>query len=195
VRECAGHVEEEDLIEAVTGCPCSAEATPGTLSWRAAMVRAVTYATQRPFRAELETLMTRVSEGSDGGDLAELLPKLTVRRYVRCTPGMPPALTDFGWAYLKARAGGRRVTDVTVRSVDVEAQTAEVIIPAFSADQPVTVPLDQILNSRTGLTVETAGTVTLYAEVNTDALRAEHVVLTRVHNPAAETAERAGGGR
>lgn len=194
VQECAGLVEAA-FRQRVSACPCSAEATPGTLAWRAAMVRSVTFATERPLRKDLETLLDRIAEGAALGDLGKLLPKLTVRRYVAYGEGGEPVLTDFGWAYLRARGGGRRTAAVTVTSVDVVARTAEVLVPAFSAEQPVTVPMDQVLTSRTGLTVETAPGATLYAEVNADALRAEHVVLTRVHDPAAAAAVRPEGVR
>lgn len=194
VQECAGLVEAQ-LRQRVSACPCSAEATPGTLAWRAAMVRAVTFATERPLRKDLETLLDRLSEGAELAELGELLPKLTVRRYVAYAEGGEPVLTDFGWAYLRARDGGRRTAAVTVTSVDVAAQTAEVLVPAFSADQPVTVPLAQVLTSRTGLTVATAPGAILYAEVNAGALRAEHVVLTRVGDPAAAAAVRPEGVR
>jgi len=209
VLRCVGHVGDENLRETVNGCPCSAESTPGTLSWRSAMVRATTFATQRPLDAEVETLLSRISEGDDLEGLVEevesteddeddedgedgedkpgparWLRLLTLRGYVIRPAGGLPAVTDFGWAYLRGRSGGRRVAGVTIRSLDEQARTAVVEIPAFAVDQPVTVPMDQILNSRTGLTPQTAVGAIVYAEVNTDALRAEHVVLTRVQDPS-----------
>ncbi|MGW2951602.1 hypothetical protein [Streptomyces eurythermus] len=184
LSECAGHVDQADLIARVTGCPCSAESTRGTLSWRAAMVRAVTFATEKPLRPELESLLTRIGEGEPLTDSVHLLPKLTVRRYVLWRPGTDPVVTDFGWAYIGARWGARRTTSaVTIESVAVASRTAQVLATAFSTDELVTVPLDQVVNSRTGLTVETAGSAVLYAELNPDAPAADLVVLTKVQNP------------
>lgn len=192
LSECSGQVDDEELLERVTGCPCSAESTRGTLSWRAAMIRAVTFATERPLRPELELLLTRISEDEPYADAAALLPKLAVRRYVRWRPGMEPKVTDFGWAYIGARWGRRMTSLVTVKSVDVEAATAQVLATSFSTDEPVTVPLHQVVNSRTGLTVETAGGATLYAELNADAHAADLVVLTKVSNPAMAVTARPG---
>jgi hypothetical protein len=193
VSECAGHVADPELLERVSDCPCSAESTPGTLSWRAAMVRATTFATEKPLRPELESLMTRLSEAAPYADLAGLLPKLAVRRYIVWRPGLEPHLTEFGWAYIRARWGAPRVTSsVTIRALDLTARTAEVIATAFSATQPVTVPLDQVVNTRTGLTAENAVLAVLYADVNADALRAEQVVLTKVYNPLAVVDARPG---
>lgn len=184
VRECAGHVGDETLIERVTGCPCSAESTRGTLAWRAGMVRAVTFATEKPLRQELEELLALVAADGELGDLADLLPKVAVRRYVWWRPGTRPVLTDFGRAYLEARTGSRVESQVTVRSVDPAARTALAVIPAYSADQTVTVPLDILANSRTQLDAESLPTATLYAEINPGAREADDVVVTKVRNPA-----------
>ncbi|WP_328434507.1 hypothetical protein [Streptomyces sp. NBC_00425] len=193
VRECSGHVDDDELIERVTGCPCSAESTRGTLSWRAAMIRAVTFATEKPLRRELEGLLTRIAEGDPFDDSRDLLPKLAVRRYVYWRPGREPVVSDFGWAYIRARWGAGRIdAPVTVRSVDVAARTAQALVSAFSADQLVTVPLDQVVNSRTGLTLEAFGD-TLYAEVNADARTADDVVLTKVRNPSLPAQFKPGG--
>ncbi|MDQ1018802.1 hypothetical protein [Streptomyces afghaniensis] len=184
VSECSGHVDDESLVDRVTGCPCSAESTRGTLSWRAGMVRATTFATERPLREELERLLNLVADGQDLGGLAELLPKVVVRRYVRWAPGQQPELTDFGRAYLDARKGPRVESLVSVQSVDEAARTVVALIPAYSADQPVTVPMDLLANSRTELGPPVLTSATLYAEVNPGARAADDVVLTKVRNPA-----------
>jgi hypothetical protein len=186
VLECSGHVDAEpELVERVTNCPCSAESTRGTLSWRAAMVRAVTFATEKPLREELDRLLRRIADGEQYGGFIDLLPKLTVRRYVKWAPGLAPELTDFGRAYLDARRGVPRVESlVRVLSVDEDARTVQAALPAFSVDQPVTVPLDILANSRTELSPKNLEGVTLYAEVNPDAREADDVVLTKVRNPA-----------
>lgn len=200
VLRCAGHVGAPDLVATVNGCPCSAESTPGTLAWRSAMVRATTFATQRPLDADVEALLSRVSEGDDLEGLVEevdtaeddedepgparWLRLLNLRGYVIRPEGGLPAVTDFGRAYLRGRSDVRRTAAVTIRSLDERARTAEVVIPAFAAEQPVTVLMDQVVCSRTGLTPQTAVGAIVYAEVNTDALRAEHVVLTRVQDPS-----------
>lgn len=184
VLRCVNHVDAEELKESVRECPCSAESTRGTLAWRAAMVRAVTFATEKPLRPEVERLLTDVYEAElPNGEREALMPILAVRRYVTWAPGSVAQITDFGCAYVWARRGVRTESVVSVLSVDVEARTAQVIIPAFSADQPVTVMMDQLVNSRTEVTVETVLTVPLYAEVNPDAVTAEFVVLTKVRNP------------
>ncbi|MFD0209194.1 hypothetical protein ACFVH9_08650 [Streptomyces hirsutus] len=192
VLGCVGHAGDE-AVERVRGCPCSAESTKGTLAWRAGMIRAVTFATEKPLREALEQLLFRIADGEGCGSLADLLPKLTVRRYVRVRPDGAPELTDFGRAYVGARRGARRIMSVvTVRFVDREARTVQVLIPSFSSDQLVTAPMDQLVNSRTGLTVDTAGSVTLHADVNVDAREADDVVLTKVRNPHLGAASRPG---
>lgn len=201
VLRCAGHVGPSELRGHVEGCPCSAASTPGTLAWRAAMVRATTFATQRPMDAEAEALLILISEGAvDVDDMVRAvfaeddadepdeevkrLRLLKLRGYMQRGECGAPALTDFGRAYLRARSGHRQTTAVTIQSIDQKGRTAVVEIPAFAVDQPVTVLLDQLCNSRTGLDPKAAVGALLYAEVNTDALRAEHVVLTRVQDPS-----------
>lgn len=184
VMECSGHVDGTEAIARVTGCPCSAESTRGTLSWRAAMVRATTFATEKPLREELELLLLLVADGQELGARVELLPKVTVRRYVRWAPGRAPELTDFGRAYLDARKGPRVESLVAVQSVNEAARTVQALIPAYSAEQPVTVPMDLLANSRTQVDPPALTAVTLYVEVNPGARTADDVVLTKVRNPA-----------
>ncbi|MCX4458489.1 hypothetical protein OOK58_42005 [Streptomyces sp. NBC_01728] len=197
VLECSGHVDAEpELVERVTNCPCSAESTRGTLSWRAAMVRAVTFATEKPLREELEALLARIGDGPVDGGLEPLLPKVVVRRYVKWAPGLTPELTDFGRAYLDAWRGVPRVESlVRVLSVDEDARTVQTALPAFSVDQPVTVPLDILANSRTELSPKGLEGVTLYAEVNPGARAADDVVLTKVRNPAVARPDSPDGGQ
>ncbi|MEU6595416.1 hypothetical protein ABZ923_40525 [Streptomyces sp. NPDC046881] len=183
VSECAGHVDDAEVIERVTNCPCSAESTRGTLSWRAGMVRATTFATEKPLRPELEQLLRAVADGRVPG-YVELLPKLTVRRYVRWALGMQPTLTDFGRAYLDARQGPRVESPVAVQSVDEATRTVQALIPKYSAEQPVTVPMDLLANSRTQVGPAGLTEATLYAEVNPGACQADDVVLTKVRNAA-----------
>ncbi|MEU7323322.1 hypothetical protein ABZ682_22640 [Streptomyces griseoviridis] len=191
VSECSGHVDAPELIERVTACPCSAETTRGTLSWRAGMVRATTFATEKPLRGELEELLARVAEGQEHGGLAALMPKLLVRRYTSWVPGSgePAKVTDFGRAYLDAKAGPRVESLVSVQSVDADARTVQALVPAFSAEQPVTVPMDLLANSRTKLSTPGLTSATLYAEVNPGARTADDVVLTKVRNPVLDVAE------
>ncbi|MFI2434741.1 hypothetical protein [Streptomyces sp. NPDC018693] len=184
VMECSGHVDDVEAIAQVTNCPCSAESTRGTLSWRAAMVRAATFATEKPLREELERLLQGLADGRVQAGFMEALPKLTVRRYVRWAPGRLPELTDFGRAYLDARQGPRVESLVAVQSVDEATRTVQALIPAYSADQPVTVPMDLLANSRTQVGPAGLTEVTLYAEVNPGARDADSVVLTKVRNPA-----------
>ncbi|MER6367326.1 hypothetical protein ABT255_02920 [Streptomyces mirabilis] len=193
LSECAGHVNAPELVERVGNCPCSAERTRGTLSWRAAMVRAVTFATEKPLREALEALLARIADGPVDGGLEPLLPKVVVRRYVKWAPGLTPELTDFGRAYLDARRGVPRVESlVLVLSGDEDARTVQAAVPAFSADQLVTVPLDLVANSRTELGPKDLESVTLYAEVNPGAREADDVVLTKVRNPAMAVTARPG---
>ncbi|MFF5968161.1 hypothetical protein ACFY64_31460 [Streptomyces collinus] len=195
VMECKGSTEG-DAVERVANCPCSAESTRGTLSWRAGMVRATTFATERPLREELEHLLRRIADGQVNG-FTELLPKLVVRRYVSWTPGAATqvAVTDFGRAYLDARDKPRTESLVAVQTVDEAARTVQAIIPAFSADQPVTVPMDILANSHTELGPPALTEATLYAEVNPGAREADHVVLTKVRNAALAVASPPGGDR
>ncbi|MDX3345986.1 hypothetical protein PV387_23140 [Streptomyces sp. ME02-6987-2C] len=193
VNECAGNVDDQSLIERVTDCPCSAESTEGTLAWRAAMYRAVAFATERPLREPVERLLTLIADGQDYAELADLMPKLAVRRYVRWLPGRLLELTEFGRAYVDARRAPRVESLVSVLSVDEAARTVQAIVPAFSAEQPVTVPLDLVASKKTGLGPSELTEATMYAEVNPGAREADLVVLTKIRNPAVEVPYKPGG--
>lgn len=179
--ECAGHVED-DYKATVRRCPCSAESTRGTLAWRAAMMRAVTAGTEKPLQADVEALLAALAAGEQLTDPTELLPQLTVRRYVAIENGRP-VVTEFGRTYLTARAEPRTATPVVVHDVDQKARTARVVVVAYNTETPVTVPMDQLANSHTGLTPDQLHGKVLHAETNTRVDDPDDVVLTRVRNP------------
>ncbi|MFJ3249167.1 hypothetical protein [Streptomyces sp. NPDC086782] len=179
--ECRGHVDDSRRA-VVERCPCSAESTRGTLAWRAARIRAVTAATEKLLPADTEALLRSLVGGEPVTDPAGLLPQLTVRRYVTFE-GNRPVVTELGRAYLGARVEPRTATPVLVQDVDQKARTARVVVVGYSTETPVTVPMDQLANGHTGLTVDQLPGKVLHAEANTQAGDPDDIVLTRVRNP------------
>lgn len=178
VLECTGHSNQESK-GTVRNCPCSAEATKGTLAWRAAKIRAVTAGTERPLTDDVEEVLRQIAARGSIVDPKGLLQQLTDRRYVTFEQ-IRPVLTDFGRTYLDARTGSRTSTSILVHDVDSKARTARVVVVAFSSDRPVTVPLDHLANSRTGLKPDELPGKVLHAEANCQAQDPDDVVLTKV---------------
>ncbi|TFV33141.1 hypothetical protein E4K10_30120 [Streptomyces sp. T1317-0309] len=182
VLECTGHSNQESK-GTVRNCPCSAEATKGTLAWRAAKIRAVTAGTERPLAEEVEEVLRQIAAGGPIVDPKGLLQQLTDRRYVTFEQ-IRPVLTDFGRTYLDARTGTRTGTPVVVHDVDRKARTVRVVVVGYSPDRQVTVPLDHLANSRTGLKPDELPGKVLHAKANCQAEDLDDVVLTQVQPPA-----------
>lgn len=183
VHECRGLTPEE-YRETVHGCPCSAATTRGTHAWRAAQVRVTRLATERPLPLPAEELLRELAAGRvpvlpD----RQVLASLKVRGLaVEVDFGL--LATELGRVYLAARAGGRAVTRVVVRSVDVETRTALVMVEGWSDRAPVTVLLGS-LRAASCLDAEALPGLDFEAEANLDALEADDVVLTRIAGPTA----------
>lgn len=106
------------------------------------------------------------------------LVALRLRQFVQ-TRGDLLAVTDLGRAYLAARDGRRIATTAHVELVDVEENTARVLVDAWSQDQAVTVLLDQLAHA-VGLEAYELPGLWLDVTANVDAERAEEVVLTGI---------------
>ncbi|QNT94847.1 hypothetical protein HEP81_04574 [Streptomyces griseofuscus] len=181
VSRCEGHTSDETR-PTVADCPCSAETTPGTMAWHMARIRAVTAAKMKPLDAAAENLLRTVATDQPVTDEAELLPQLTLRRYVELIGGQP-RLTQFGRLYLDARVQQWAATAVTVVDVDKKTRMARVVLGRRSGESTVDVPMYQLANSSTGLGADELPGVTLHAYANTAAVHDADVVLLGVSNP------------
>lgn len=194
VMKCAGHVDGPHR-ETVRECPCSAESTRGTLSWRAAKIRAVTAATTAPLSPAAEELLKAIAQEEAVTD-AEGTRQLVLRGYVDFAENRPVA-TEFGRTYLTARTEPRFSTTVYVEAVDPKARAASVIIAGWHTTTPVTVPLDLLLIA-TGLKAEELTGRFLEAVANCEAGEADDLVLTDIrglpHPAPAATVEPAADG-
>lgn len=180
-RRCMG-LTPADFKDTVSGCPCSAEATKHTASWRAAQVRVTRQALELPVTADAETLLRSMAQdGPTVQDRAGLLPSLQVRGLVRFVDSRPH-ITDLGRTYLAARDDVRAVTTVRVVCIDQMARTAEVEVAVWGGDEPVTVLLEQILTD-TGVSADQVVGRLLAADANCHARSADELVLTGFRVP------------
>lgn len=182
-RCCSGQeLRDPSLVAVVSGCPCSAETTPGTHAWRAAMVRITRHALERPLRTPA-ALLLRALATDESAEVVEdpenLLGMLKAYKYVAVDPGDRLVITDFGRRYLQARTESRFATPVEVVAVDQEARTAAVIVVGWHLEKHVTVLMDQLTNE-TGLKPGELVGVFLEAEANCHAETADEVVLTNI---------------
>lgn len=180
VMQCSGSTGT-DAMQLVSGCPCSAETTPGTHAWRLAQIRITRHATERPLRTPAALLLRVLERAEDGPveDPEDLLGMLKAYKFATVGAHGRPVITDFGRRYLQARTETRLTTPVEVKSVDLKARTAHVIVAGWHLERDVTVLLDQLL-SETGLPAEELPRRPLEAEANCRAQTAEEVVLTKV---------------
>lgn len=179
VLECAG-CTHADLKATVAGCPCSAATTEGTAAWRAGMVTATLQAVELPLPDPLEAFLRALAAGeTEVSDPHGFLLALRLRQFVQTGPDFNAlAVTSLGRAYLTARDGRRTTTTAHVELVDAEANTARLLVDAWSQDQAVTVLLDQL--APTGLEPYELPGLWLDVTANLDAARAEEVVLTGI---------------
>ncbi|MGW6391123.1 hypothetical protein ACWFR1_11600 [Streptomyces sp. NPDC055103] len=178
---CQGHVDDKHR-ETVYGCPCSAETTKHTASWRMAQVRVTRMAREMPLVPEAEALLRVLASGSTTADDEGVFPQLKLRGLGQLVHGLP-AITPLGHTYLAARADERAATAVRVVDVDKKARTARVEVAAWRPDEPVTVLMDQI-TSDSGLDVDSLPDRWLTAEANCHAEHADRLVLTGFRNSA-----------
>ncbi|MGX1513948.1 hypothetical protein [Streptomyces collinus] len=180
VQQCSGSTDAQ-AMQLVSGCPCSAETTPGTHAWRAARIRVTRHATERPLRTPA-VLLLRVLESAEDGpveDPEDMLGMLKAYRFVTVDGDGRPVITDLGRRYLQARTESRYATPVEVKSVDVKARTAQVVVIGWHLGRDVTVLLDQLLTD-TRLAAEELPGRFLEAEANCRAETADELVLTKV---------------
>lgn len=181
VLECVGHAGDTDK-EQVRGCPCSAETAEGSLSWRAAKIRAVNHALGRPLGTHAENTLRDLAAGQAVPGGRDQVRHLVLWRYAHVADGRA-SITELGHAYLAGRDEPRLATFVHVQSVDEEARTANVVVIGWSLEHEVTVPMDQLTNA-TALTPQALVGRRLEAMANCGATRADDVVLTGVVLPA-----------
>ncbi|MFD3608973.1 hypothetical protein ACFWXA_13030 [Streptomyces atroolivaceus] len=172
---CQGHVDDKHR-ETVYGCPCSAETTKHTASWRMAQVRVTRMARELPILPEAEAMLRALAAGSTTADEEGVFPQLKLRGLGQLVHGLP-GITPLGHTYLAAREDVRAATAVRVVDVDKKARTARVEVAAWRPDEPVTVLLDQII-SDSGLDVDSLPDRWLTAEANCHAEHADRLVLT-----------------
>ncbi|MFJ4627094.1 hypothetical protein [Streptomyces sp. NPDC088847] len=175
---CSG-LTDASLMQIVSGCPCSAETTPGTHAWRAAHIRITRHATERPLVAPAATLLHALAAGGPSEDPEGMFGILLAHRYAARDVDGRPVVTAFGRRYLEARSEDRFPTPVQVEAVDVKARTATVVVVGWHLTQAVTVLLDQ-LTTETGLKAEELPGKFLEAEANCRAATADEIVLTTV---------------
>lgn len=175
LHRCYGLTPEEHRAT-VDGCPCSAEWTRHTASWRIAQVRATRLARELPLTEDVEALLRAMAAGAQVQDPAELFPQLKLRGLGQLVHGMP-AITPLGHTYLAGRDDVRSVTGVRVVDVDEKARTVRVEVPAWRPDELVTVLLDQVL-SDTGFPVDEVAGRWFEAEANYEAPTPDRLVLT-----------------
>ncbi|XVV35052.1 hypothetical protein ACQPXT_13790 [Streptomyces sp. CA-100214] len=179
---CSGqHLREDSTRQIVAGCPCSAETAEGTHAWRAAMIRIVRHATERPLRTPAALLLRALetAEARDAEDPENMLGMLKAYRYAAATDQGRPVITEFGRRYLAARTGPRFTTPVEVEAVDHKARTATVVVVGWHLERGVTVLLDQLTNE-TKLKAEELPGKHLEAEANCRAATADEIVLTKI---------------
>ncbi|WP_328638452.1 hypothetical protein [Streptomyces canus] len=177
---CSG-VTDPSTMQLVSGCPCSAEKTPGTHAWRLARIRITKHATERPLRTSA-ALLLRVLERAEEGDVEDpedMLGMLKAYGYAAVDEHDRPVITTFGRRYLEARTESRFTTPVEVEAVDHKERTATVIVVGWHLERAVTVLLDQ-LTTETGLKAEELPGKHLEAQANCRAATADEVVLTCV---------------
>lgn len=178
VLECVGNTRTE-FAATVAGCPCSAETTRGTHTWRMARMSVTRHAAEAPLPHAAEGILRALADGADPvSDPAGLITPLRVCRYVTVDNGTP-SITDLGHAYLTARDEPRFVTPVEVAAVDVDTCTARVVVVGWNPTATVTVLLDQ-LTQATGLKAEELPGRHLEAVANCRTEDPDDIVLTYI---------------
>ncbi|MGW6456317.1 hypothetical protein ACWF94_10385 [Streptomyces sp. NPDC055078] len=175
VLRCYGHTSDETQ-ELVRACPCSAETTRHTTSWRAAQVRVTRMARQLPLPPGAEALLRALAAGQVVSNPTEV-SQLKLRALAQVLDARP-AITDLGRTYLRARDGVWEPATVRVLDIDVSTRTVLVECGAWKPGVAVTVLLDQIL-SESGVAV---GSVPgwLSADANVQAEDADQMVMVGV---------------
>ncbi|MCX4550538.1 MULTISPECIES: hypothetical protein [unclassified Streptomyces] len=176
----------------VDGCPCSAETTRRTAAWRAAQVRVTRLARELPMLPEAEGLLRELAAGRSVEDLNAWWPQLKLRGLAQIVHALP-AITPLGHTYLSARDDVRGTAAVRVIDVDQQTRLARVEVAAWRPDEPVTVPLHQIL-SDTGLTPDVLPGQWLTADANCHAQDIDHLVLVDFKGAATPPDGWMGGG-
>lgn len=178
VLECAGCTDAEHQAT-VVGCPCSSSSTEGTAAWRMSMVAATLQAVELPLPDPMEAHLRALADDGRGVvDPHHFHLALRLRGFVQ-TRGDVLEVTSQGRAYLAARDGGRVAVRGRVLDVDVEENTARVLLDVCREDQRATVLVDQ-LSGVTGVDVYELPGLDLEVVANVDAERVEDIVLTRI---------------
>lgn len=175
---CTGLVRSDELRQITANCPCAAESTEGTLLWHCARVRAVLHAENRPLTVDVEDMLKTIGAGRKVYDPSGLMPQLTFRRFVAFENNRP-VVTEFGRLYLAARIEERRLSPIIVHSVNQPARTCQVVVVGWRADEPVTLPMDQLIAATRVTPGELPGTV-VQGFANCGAASARDLVVSRV---------------
>lgn len=178
---CQGHVDDAHR-ETVYGCPCSAETTKHTASWRMAQVRVTLMAREQPLAPTAVALLRALAAGGAVEDTEGAFPQLKIRGLAQLVH-LLPSITPLGRTYLAACEDVRETTSVRVLSVDTKTRTAQVEVAAWRPGEPVTVLLDQVA-SDSGLDVASLPDQWLTAVANCPAENADRLVLTGFRSSA-----------
>ncbi|MDX3067290.1 hypothetical protein PV518_34835 [Streptomyces sp. ND04-05B] len=179
--QCYGHVNDPQLVPAVSACPCSADKTRGTHAWRLAQIRVVKHATEHPLPKTAETVLRALAGNELVEDPAGELCGLRSRGYV---DGDETAwrITRLGRRYLSALDEPRYTSAVYVKSVDVATRTAKVVVIGWHMHKEVTVLADQLGNA-VDLPLPKLPGLYLDAKVNLGVTDPDDLVLTRIQMP------------
>ncbi|MFC9604619.1 hypothetical protein ACFTTN_14310 [Streptomyces niveus] len=180
VMRCYGLTSEEHRAT-VEVCPCSAETTKHTASWRSAQIRVTRLAREKPLSEDVEEFLRSMAAGVVPDDPDDLYPQLQVRGLGQLVHGLH-AITPLGHTYLAARDDVRTVVAVKIVDIDVKARTARVEVAAWRLGEPVTVLLDQIVTDAR-VDAESLPGMWLDVEANCRADSADRLVLTHFRKP------------
>jgi hypothetical protein len=185
-HECHGLTPEE-YRATVYGCPCSSRLTRGTHAWRLDRIRATRYATEYPLAPAAEVALRALVHGEVVDDMP-MLARLRIAGFVAEPAEGTFTVTELGTYYLNTRSDPRFPTSVEVLSVDVKTRSAQCLVLSWSATEPVTVLLDQLLVDTERTADELPG-MALEAHANHLAATADDVVLTRITVPVEAVVE------
>ncbi|MDX2645073.1 hypothetical protein PV341_16170 [Streptomyces sp. PA03-1a] len=178
VSACAGSTPAEHR-PTVDGCPCSAESTTGTAAWHAAKIALTRLAMGKGLSEEAEELLRGLADGEVLDGPLGPLQEVTKRWLVRFVD-LRLQVTDLGHVYLSGRRLGEwKRGPVVVMDVDERARTAQVVVTAWKTDEPVTVPVDQLVGA-SGLQPGDLLGKFLDAAANCAVEDADHIVLLEI---------------
>ncbi|MFF4388516.1 hypothetical protein ACFY0G_17315 [Streptomyces sp. NPDC001552] len=179
---CGGHVDtkplDEEHLEKVKTCPCSAATTKRTAAWRRAQIDVAELARKKPLLPPVEALLRALADDPMAPDPHSLFDGLERLSLVTRVHDLP-ALTPLGHTYLRLRDEAFFPTPVEVESVDTSTRSAQVVVVGWDIGRSVTVLLDQ-LTTATCLTADELPGLFLEAHANCRTVNVDDLVLTDI---------------